>query len=383
MSLFSLLESVRDEGLPEIPVPSLAALLQRYGSALRPTFRRRELTRELPRQSAGPSPTPELAERVERNRARLDETRARLQVVLNAVRKERQRMVEARRELRSTMAVLSESLDSARRTRSTSRSHTARLAFRPSRDSSAETLDAVRRRLHEAYAATRDAAIRAELMASYDGFARSLALKFRHRDSPDDLVQVARIGLLHAIDRFDPSLGRPFPVFARVTITGELKRHLRDRTWGMRVPRSLQEDYLAVMRAVDDLTAESGEASPSIEKVAAHCGLSLERVIEAMELRFNRRTASIDLPPGEPSDESRIELSQHEIGFSELENRALVSQLLGRLPARDRRIIELRFVKEMTQSEIAAEIGVSQMCVSRVLTRTLGRLRVWARTEVA
>jgi RNA polymerase sigma-B factor len=244
-----------------------------------------------------------------------------------------------------------------------------------------QTVDAQRQELHAAYAATQDPAIRAELMASYDGFACSLASRFRHRDSSDDLVQVARIGLLHAIDRFDPSLGPPFLPFARITITGELKRHLRDKTWGIRVPRSLQEDYLAVMRAVDDLTGESGEASPSMEKVAAHCGMSLERVVEAMELRFSRRTASIDLPPEGPSDESRLELSEHEIGFSELENRAVLSQLLGRLPARDRRIIELRFLKEMTQSQIAAEIGVSQMCVSRALTRTLGLLRVWARTD--
>ena len=331
----------------------------------------------------GRVPLDVLVEEVKRNRARLADTRARLQTLMKSVIEQRNRMVEFQREVRPAMASLSESLDSALRARSRARSHPAPVPFPSSRVAGTEAVDAARLRLHEAYAANRDPATRAELMASYDGFARSLALGFRHRDSAEDLVQVARIGLLHAIDRFDPSLGRPFPLFARVTITGELKRHLRDKTWGMRVPRSLQEDYLAVMRAVDDLTAEGAEESPSMEKVAAQCGMSLERVVEAMELRFNRRSLSIDLPAGAASEEPPIELGQEEVGISQLENRDLLAHLLGRLPERDRRIIELRFVKEMTQAQIAAEIGVSQMCVSRVLTRTLGRLRIWARTEVA
>jgi len=242
----------------------------------------------------------------------------------------------------------------------------------------ADPLDAVRQKLHEAYAATRDPLLRAELLESYDGFARSLALKYRHREALDDLVQVARIGLLHAIDRFDPALGRPFPLFARITITGELKRHIRDKTWGMRVPRSLQEDYLNVMRAVDELTAERAD-SPSMESLAERCGMSVERVVEAMELRVSQRALSIDMPA---TDEPVVELGHEDIGFRRLENRELLAHLLGRLPERDRRIIELRFMQEMTQSEIAAEVGVSQMCVSRVLARTLGRLRLWARSAL-
>jgi RNA polymerase sigma-B factor len=246
----------------------------------------------------------------------------------------------------------------------------------------ADPLDSVRQKLHEAYAATGDSALRAELLASYDGFARSLALKYRHRESVDDLMQVARIGLLHAIDRFDPALGRPFPLFARITITGELKRHIRDRTWSMRVPRSLQEDYLNVMRAVDELTAERSD-SPSMEALAARCGMSIERVVEALELRVTQRALSIDVPNGAGSDDPVIELGQEDIGFRQMENRQLLANLLGRLPERDRRIVELRFIDELTQSEIADRVGVSQMCVSRVLARTLGRLRVWARTAVS
>lgn len=242
-----------------------------------------------------------------------------------------------------------------------------------------DSVEVARRELHETYAGTRNQDARAELMESYDGFARALALKFRHRESLDDLVQVARIGLLHAIDRFDPAMGRPFPLFARITITGELKRHLRDKTWAMRVPRSLQEDYLSVMQAVDELTGERSD-SPSMEAVAERCGLSVERVLEAMELRVNQRALSLDAPAGPGPDEPGFEVGQEDVGFGNLENRDLIAQLLARLPERDRRIVELRFMDEMTQSEIAAEIGVSQMCVSRVLARTLGRLRLWARS---
>ena len=243
-------------------------------------------------------------------------------------------------------------------------------------------VDVARSEMHAEYAATCNSATRDELMSSYDGFARSLALKFRHRESIDDLVQVARIGLLHAIDRFDPELGRPFPLFARITITGELKRHLRDKTWTMRVPRSLQEDYLSVMRAVDDLTGEQSD-SPTVEAVAERCDLSVDRVLEAMELRVAQRALSIDAPVTFGSDDAVLEPGAVDAGFARLENQELLGHLLDRLSTRDRRIIELRFVDELTQAEIAEQIGVSQMCVSRVLARTLGRLRLWARTAVA
>ncbi len=120
-----------------------------------------------------------------------------------------------------------------------------------------------------------------------------------------------------------------------------------------------------------------------MEALAAHCEMSLERVIEVLELRITKRALSIDLPASPGSDDPVIELGQDEIGFRQLENRQLLDHLLGRLPDRDRRIIELRFISEKTQSEIAAEIGVSQMCVSRVLARTLGRLRLWARAAIS
>jgi len=321
-----------------------------------------------------------LVRRVAGNRLALQGTAVRLleaRTVTAEGRDRIQRLLTEARRSRAELAEVRTALSRARAARPAPGPVVPR--YRPGEP---DPLDAVRRELHDAYAVTGDPAIRGKLMESYDGFARSLALRYRHRESVDDLVQVARIGLLHAIDRFDPALGRPFPLFARITITGELKRHIRDKTWAMRVPRSLQEDYLDVMRAVDELTAEHSD-SPSMEALAARCQMPVERVLEALELRISQRALSIDVPTGTGSDDPVIELGHEEIGFRSLENRQFLAHLLGRLPERDRRIVELRFMDEMTQSEIAAEMGVSQMCVSRVLSRTLGRLRLWARAAVS
>ena len=320
-----------------------------------------------------------LLERSERNRAAMRAAAALLTETRKSVEERRKHTDRLLGECRRSRSRLADGLLSSRRL--LNEPAAAAPVVPRHRPVQPDSLDTRRQELHEAYAAAKDPVVLADLMTSYDGFARSLALSFRHRESLDDLIQVARIGLLHAIDRFDPALGRPFPLFARITITGELKRHVRDRTWALRVPRSLQEDYLNVMRAVDELTAEHS-GSPSIEALAAHCGLSVERVVEAMELRVSQRALSIDVPNAPGRDEPVIELGGDDIGYQQLENRQLLAHLLGRLPARDRRIIELRFIEEMTQSEIAAEIGVSQMCVSRVLARTLGRLRLWARTAL-
>ncbi len=231
--------------------------------------------------------------------------------------------------------------------------------------------------LHRQYARTRDPRLREKLITHYDALALSLVRQFRtRRESFDDLAQVARIGLLHAVDRFDPERGRPFGSFARVTITGELKRHIRDKTWAMRVPRSLQEHYLAVVRAADDLTAHLGR-SPRIPELADACGLTEEEVLEAMDLGRRQRPVSFDVPevdgPPRPVDPGVVD-----VNLEQVENRSLALSLLARLPARERTILELRFVHGKTQLEIAEEIGMSQMYVSRLLTRTLDRMRVVA-----
>lgn len=321
-----------------------------------------------------------LLERVKHNRKAVRDSTERWQAVLTKTQERRdwnRRLLEDSRRTRTAAEELRAALLAVRESATTPAPVLPRYS-----PAERDPLDEVRRELHEAYAATGDPAVRAELLESYDAFARSLALKFRHRELVDDLVQVARIGLLHAIDRFDPALGRPFPLFARITITGELKRHLRDRTWAVRVPRSLQEDYLHVMRAVDELTAEHSD-SPSMEALAAHCDMSVERILEVMELRVSQKALSLDMPSTPGTDEPIVEVGHEDVGFRRLEDQELLTRLLRRLPERDRRILELRFIDELTQSQIAAEVGVSQMCVSRVLARSLGRLRLWARTAVS
>jgi RNA polymerase sigma-B factor len=334
----------------------------------------------MQRAETFPGEPSDLAERYANNALILRGTAERMAAVVTRMRSSREKRLELLTEAREGFDAVRVELAAAQHFRPGTRR--SQVVFPRYTRPVPDPVDNERQGLHEAYAITRDPAIRNRLMESYDGFGRSLALKFRHRESVDDLVQVARIGLMHAIDRFDPGLGRPFTLFARITITGELKRHIRDRTWGMRVPRSLQEDYLNVVRAVDELTSEQSN-SPSIGAVAERCGMPVERVVEAMELRISQRALSLAMPTGLGSDDQPIlELGEEDIGFRHLENHEFLAHLLSRLPERDRRIIELRFIEEMTQSEIAEEIGVSQMCVSRVLARTLGRLRLWARTAV-
>ncbi|MGH8975452.1 MAG: sigma-70 family RNA polymerase sigma factor [Acidimicrobiia bacterium] len=232
--------------------------------------------------------------------------------------------------------------------------------------------------LHRAYAADGDPDLRTELAAVYDQFALAVARRFHtRRESTEDLAQVARIGLLHAIDRFDPALERPFTVFARATIVGELKRHVRDRTWVMRVPRSLQEHYLEVVRAADDLAQELGR-SPAILEVAERTGLSEDHVLEAMELGAVQRPAPLDAPL---PDGKALEPGTDDPGLAAAEGRVYLMGVLARLPDREREILHLRFVDGLTQTEIGARIGVSQMYVSRMLARTLTRLRARSRAS--
>jgi RNA polymerase sigma-B factor len=228
------------------------------------------------------------------------------------------------------------------------------------------------------YAATRDPALRAELAVAYDGLARAVARSFPRRREPlDDLVQVARLALLQAVDRFDPAFERPFRAFARSTITGELKRHLRDRTWRVHVPRSLQEDHLAVIRAVDDLTHATGR-TPVVAEIGAYLGISDDRVVEAMDVGMSQRAISLDLPTT-PHSNITIDLGGEDRGYERVDGQDLLERLLARLPQREREVVQLRFFDGLTQSEIADRLGVSQMCISRTLNRTLGRMRILAR----
>jgi RNA polymerase sigma-B factor len=216
---------------------------------------------------------------------------------------------------------------------------------------------------------------RNELVEQYDRLAVRLARQFpTHRERRDDLEQVARIGLLHAADRFDPSRQWAFTTFARATIIGELKRHLRDCTWSMRMPRSLHDCYLVVARAVDDLTQELGR-SPGVAELAARTGLSEDRVQEALDVRSPQ---SLDFPPvGGQSVEPAEDDSWTEL----LQDRALAASLLASLNERQRVVIELYFSEGLSQREVASRLGVSQMSISRVVKQSLQKMRRHAAAE--
>jgi RNA polymerase sigma-B factor len=235
-------------------------------------------------------------------------------------------------------------------------------------------------RLFHEFAVTRDPMLRERLVNAHLGLASSLASRFASRqESLDDLHQAALLGLLHAVDRFDPTKGVQFTTFAWATISGELKRHFRDRTWGLRVPRRVQELYLVTAEAMDALTNTLGR-SPTVAEVADRIGASEEDVLEALEARSAYRLASIDTPVAGSAegDETSMQLGSDDPGYGVVEQRSVLADLVNQLPPREREIIHLRFNEELTQAEIATRVGVSQMHVSRLLSNSLGKLRVWA-----
>ena len=233
--------------------------------------------------------------------------------------------------------------------------------------------DAQREKFVE-YARSRDEAVRAELVERNLGLAAHLARRFTHRGEPyDDLVQVASLALVKAVDRFDPGLGVEFSSYATRTIIGELKRHFRDKGWAVRAPRRLQELYLELNSAIDRLSQQLGR-SPSIKELAAETGTTEESVIEAMEAGQGYRATSLESPARDGDDsDSRLGVDDSEIGNAEW--RVFLAPHLASLPERDRLVLKLRFIDGLMQSEIANRIGVSQMQVSRLLTRSIQALR--------
>ena len=226
--------------------------------------------------------------------------------------------------------------------------------------------------LHVTYAATRDHRIREALLDHYDPLAVRLARGLpTRREEESDLVQVARVGLILALGRFDPGRARPFSAFARATITGELKRHLRDRTWPMRIPRSLKEHYLIVCRVGDDLTQEL-QRPPLADEIAARAGLIEHEVREVMRLVHSTALTRLDTTAASELD---ADVSTEDPGFGRFENERTVATLLARLPPAERETMRLRFELGLSQSDIAGRLGVSQMAISRRLHRSLDRLR--------
>jgi RNA polymerase sigma-B factor len=225
----------------------------------------------------------------------------------------------------------------------------------------------------------RDPATREELVRRYLPFAKSLTQRYRGAsESFDDLLQVASLGLVNAIDRFDPDRGVPFTAFASPTILGELKRHFRDRVWSVRVPRGLHDRMANVEKAIEALTKELQRA-PSVGEVAESLDMSESDVLEVLEANHNRRPLSLDRPPtgAEDGDEGPGAewLGDEDEGFELVEGKFAVDSALPSLDERERLVLRLRFVDDMTQSQIAERIGHSQMHVSRILRGALQRIR--------
>lgn len=224
---------------------------------------------------------------------------------------------------------------------------------------------------HPSRAAVRDRAIEAWMP-----LARHLAHRYAGRGEPvDDLHQVAVLGLIKAVDRFDAGRGIEFAGFAIPTIVGELKRHFRDRTWSVRVPRRLQELRLAITGANNDLTHTLGR-SPTVADIAAHLGISEEDVLEGLEGARAYNSTSLSTPANAEGSMSLGDtLGGEDTGFELAELRIALGPAMATLDEREQRIISLRFYGNLTQSEIAEQVGVSQMHVSRLLAKALTKLR--------
>lgn len=233
-----------------------------------------------------------------------------------------------------------------------------------------------RKRLLHAYKAEGDSAARDQLIADLMPLVRSLALRYAGRgEMVDDLIQVGAIGLINAIDRFDPERGFELTTYAVPTILGEIQRHFRDKAWAVHVPRSVKELNVRLSRLLGTLTAELGR-SPTIEELAKAAGAEEEQVIEALESANAYSARSLSAPDDDEYQGGLSELiGEEERGYEDVEDGALVEAGLDELDERERRIVELRFFQGLTQAQIAAELGISQMHVSRLLRRALQTMR--------
>ena len=226
-----------------------------------------------------------------------------------------------------------------------------------------------------------DLAAREELVKRCLPLARGLAGRYTYTDEPfDDLLQVASVGLIKAIDRFDPDRGAKFSSYAAPTILGELKRHFRDKGWALRVPRDLQEMTLKVGRETEALSKQLGR-SPKPREVAHGLGCSVEEVLEAQQAAASYQAASLDAPTARDDDEAGtlIELMGGEdSGYELVEDREAIASSWKELPDLERSVLELRFMHDLNQREIGERIGYSQMHVSRLLRRALDRIETAA-----
>jgi len=225
----------------------------------------------------------------------------------------------------------------------------------------------------------RDQAAREELVRRFMPLARGLARRYGNSSEPfEDLLQVASLGLLKAMDRYDPERGHPFPSFAVPTILGEMRRYFRDSGWSVHVPRGTQERALKVRDAQERLANAKGH-SPTVNQLAEYLELDTEEVLDALQAIHAYQAVSLDAPRPSADDQDAVSYGES-IGSDDeryelIELDATLSSVLMRIPARERAIMRMRFVDDLTQTEIAERIGVSQMQVSRLLRRSLDQLR--------
>ena len=231
------------------------------------------------------------------------------------------------------------------------------------------------KRLFRELRAREDPEIRTKLIESHLGLVEYLARRFSGRGEPlDDLIQVATIGLVKAVDRFDPQREVEFSTYATPTIVGELKRHFRDKGWAVRVPRRLQELNLRLGGVIGQLSQDL-QRSPTVAEIAVASEASQEEVLEALDSAHAYSLISLDAAASEEGLSYHEQIGSEDEALEALEDRVSVGPLLRQLPPRERHMLHLRFFKGMTQSEIAQELGISQMHVSRLLAKTLATLR--------
>jgi RNA polymerase sigma-B factor len=219
-----------------------------------------------------------------------------------------------------------------------------------------------------------DPAVRDELIILYRPLAEYLARRFRDRGEPvEDLTQVATVALIKALDRFDIGRGVKFSTYATATIVGELKRHFRDKGWALRVPRRLQEAGLQVSRTASQLYQDLGR-SPTVAEISEATGLGQEEVLEAMDTVHAYSAVSLDAPTDDGKTQLQ-DLAEEDESLQIMDSWATVAPAIEKLPPRERRILHLRFFRGLTQTQIANEMQMSQMHVSRLLSKTLRQLR--------
>jgi RNA polymerase sigma-B factor len=234
------------------------------------------------------------------------------------------------------------------------------------------------------YQETGDLAARDELVRKYLLLVRSLAKRYSYTSEPlDDLCQVGAIALCKAIDRYRPDTGASFKAYAVPTIVGELRRHFRDTGWAIHIPRSLQERARTVGVAVNDLSAKLGR-SPTIAELSHATGLSREAVIEGLEVRMAYDTAPLDGPAyGEDNTRLDSRLGVEDVALEQVEMGAVLERTMRSLPERERELLHMRFAEDLSQSEIAKRVGVSQMHVSRLLRRAVAQMQAVAAADEA